>query len=44
MGLELFVAFDNSDRAAEVLVLDARLLNGLRQPTFTERIRRWLGL
>jgi hypothetical protein len=47
----LVVRFDDNDRAAEVLVLDPRLdvhfYFGLileRPPTFTERIRRWLGL
>jgi hypothetical protein len=49
---ELVVHFDDADRAAEVLVLDVRLdvrfyfdpRRRAKPPTFTERIRRWLGL
>jgi hypothetical protein len=45
--LELLIAFDDADRAAEVVVFNAGLRPSglvLRPPTLTERIRRWLGL
>jgi hypothetical protein len=37
---ELAVRFDGAEKATEVVVLD---VVNLGPPTFTERIRRWLG-
>jgi hypothetical protein len=38
---DLFVRFDDADRATEVVIIDPFYL---QSPTLTERIRRWLGL